>query len=389
MSEFKVEAVRIGKIDKHPDADSLSITEIQGCPVIFKTGGFFTGDLAAYVPIDSMVPVARPEFEFLKNKDKPREYERIKAKKLRGIFSMGMLVPLPFRPYPKWDYFQITDPRSYVDGDDVKDVLGVVKFEEEPEEIVQNKGNLLVRTFNKYMWKLFKATGHARAKQYSKDRNHDSGPFPYYDLESARRYGHFFKEGEEVVLTEKIHGQNGRFGWVKGEFKVASHGSYKDPEGDSNWAVAAKKFDLKTKLLPYPDLVLYGEVYGVGANGSRIQHLDYGMKEIGFRIFDVYDLTSRYWFDHDAIVELAQKLDLQTVPVLYRGKWTNLEDLGKLAEGNTTVVNGSKTVVVANHIREGWVARPVVERIEPHFGRLVLKFVGQAYLLSGKRTEKH
>lgn len=379
MSEFRVEVVRIGTIEKHPNADTLSTTTVQGNPVVMKSGSFDEGELAVYVPIDSMVPVAREEFSFLTNKDKPREFERIKAKRLRGIFSMGMLVPVPFKPRPKWDYFQILDPSSYKEDEDLKDVLGVTKFEEEDEAPQQLKGNALTRFYRKWTWKLFRAGKHARSKQYSEA--HLTGPFPYYDLESARRYGHFFVEGEEVVLTEKIHGQNGRIGWdIKGEkFLVASHGSYKDPEGDSNWARVAQMFDLKNKLAARPGFVVYGEVFGIGSNGSKIQHLTYGMTDTAFRVFDVYDMDNKYWLDYDQIVVFANCIGLETAPELYRGPWTSLDHFLPLAEGKSTL---------ADHIREGWVARPVKERIVPHFGRLVLKYVGQGYLL-GNRTEKH
>lgn len=380
MSQFRVEVVRIGTIEKHPNADTLSITSVQGNPVVFKSGGFVEGDLAVYIPIDSMVPVAREEFSFLTNKDKPREFERIKAKRLRGVFSMGMLVPVPFKPRPKWDYFGILDPSSYKEGEDLKDVLGVTKFEEEDEAPQTLKGNAFTHFYRKWTWKLFRAGSHARAKQYN--NSHLQGPFPYYDLESARRYGHLLKLSEEVVITEKIHGQNGRIGWsvMNDTFLVASHGSYKDPEGDSNWATVARLFNLKEKLSHYPGIVVYGEIFGIGSNGKKIQHLTYNMTDIGFKVFDVYDLTTKTWFSHDSIVTLTQALGLETVPVLYRGPWLGLEAHMPLAEGKSTL---------ADHILEGWVVRPVIERNVPHFGRLVLKYVGQGYLLSNTRTEKH
>lgn len=31
MSEFHVEVVRVGKVEKHPNADSLSITKVYAC----------------------------------------------------------------------------------------------------------------------------------------------------------------------------------------------------------------------------------------------------------------------------------------------------------------------------------------------------------------------
>lgn len=375
MSEFKVEVVKIGKIDKHPNADSLSITEIQGCPVIFRTGDFKEGGTAAYVPIDSMVPVARKEFAFLTNKDKPREFERIKAKRLRNIFSMGMLVPVPERHRLFWGLMR--NPYAFNIGSDVASTLGVKKFEEEEDE---NTKGAFESFYRKWKWKLFGGTKYRGKVSGPKT----SGPFPYYDLESARRYGNLFVEGEEVVITEKIHGQNARFGWADGKYLIASHGTYKQEDDESpsnNWSALSRKLGLKTLLEPYQDTVIYGEVYGVNANGKGIQHLTYGEKGTSFRVFDVFDLKTRRWYNHNELVMFATTiLGLKTVPVLYRGPWLGLEAHAPLAEGKSTL---------ANHIREGWVARPTCGRDAEHFGRLVLKYVGQGYLLDSKRTEKH
>lgn len=65
-SEHRVEVVRLGPITKHPDADTLSITTVLGgYPVILRTGEYKEGDLAVYVPIDSVVPENDPRWEFL------------------------------------------------------------------------------------------------------------------------------------------------------------------------------------------------------------------------------------------------------------------------------------------------------------------------------------
>jgi hypothetical protein len=94
MSELHVPVVRIGKVGKHPNADTLSITQAGGFPVIFRTGDFKEGDLAIYVPIDSLLPLDNPLFRFLaKAEPTPGSYHRLKALRLRGIFSRGLLAP--------------------------------------------------------------------------------------------------------------------------------------------------------------------------------------------------------------------------------------------------------------------------------------------------------
>lgn len=163
MSEWSVNVVQIDKISKHPNADTLSIVHVWGYPVIIRTGDFQEGDKAVYVPVDSIVPDDEP-FKFLAGKN------RIKAKKLRGIFSMGLLVKLP--------------DNSWEVGKDVAETMGIKKYEE-VEDAIQMGGD----------------TEYYHNKQYIR----------HYDIEGFRKYGEIFQAGEEVIVTEKIHGCNARF----------------------------------------------------------------------------------------------------------------------------------------------------------------------------------
>lgn len=69
---------------------------------------------------------------------------------------------------------------------------------------------------------------------------------------------------------------------------------------------------------------------------------------------------------------LVQKLDLATVPELYRGPWS--KELIKLSNGKTTIQG-------ADHCREGFVVKPVNERFDMLAGRVIFKMVGEDYLL--------
>jgi hypothetical protein len=53
VSEFNPSIVSIEKVEKHPDADSLSIYTVLGdYPVVDKTGKYEVGSLAAYLPME-------------------------------------------------------------------------------------------------------------------------------------------------------------------------------------------------------------------------------------------------------------------------------------------------------------------------------------------------
>src|SRR5215469_5691983 len=93
MSEWMPQVVQLGSIEKHPNADTLGVTKVLGdYPVITKLDEFHEGDTAIYVPVDTLVPTDNELFKWL-DSGKGRTHERVKAKKLRGVFSMGLLVP--------------------------------------------------------------------------------------------------------------------------------------------------------------------------------------------------------------------------------------------------------------------------------------------------------
>jgi hypothetical protein len=56
----------------------------------------------------------------------------------------------------------------------------------------------------------------------------------------------------------------------------------------------------------------------------------------------------------------------------------SLERVAALADGRSTL---------ANHKREGIVVRPLAERNDPKIGRVVLKYISGAYLLSKKEED--
>ena len=66
------------------------------------------------------------------------------------------------------------------------------------------------------------------------------------------------------------------------------------------------------------------------------------------------------------------------MPVLYEGPLT-MAAVRLHSEGGTTLAD--------KHIREGVVIRPVQERTDPRFGRLVLKYLSDAWLLDEKHSD--
>lgn len=351
MSTFGCPIVEIGKVGKHPNADTLSITEVEGCPVIFRTGDYKPGDYAIYVPVDSVVPVTRDVFAFLATKEFQKT-ARVKAKKLRGIFSMGLLVPISAVGEARDDLGKpiLIEHRA---GENVANDLGVVKYEE-PEENMKQGGKV----------------------------ERDPGFCPIYDIESYRKYKRVFHPGEQVVVTEKIHGCNARFafravGEEPARLFVGSHKQFKK-EGEDVWWKVARQYKL-AEVMASPKLsgrVLYGEVYG------QVQDLKYGTSKedpLRFRAFDIYDTQIGRFLDWSEVKNICTEFLIPIVPVLYEGPY-DANVIDPMAEGKSSI---------ADQIKEGFVIKPVVERWERSTGRVILKLVSEQYLLRKDGTEHH
>lgn len=118
--------VAIDDVIPHPNADKLELAIIGGWQVCIKLGEFKKGDLALYCEIDSLLPTSVPEFAFLEDRNEglksfgEQTYARIKTIKLRKELSQGLLTPIPK---------QVTAVANCVDGDDLTQALGVLKYE--------------------------------------------------------------------------------------------------------------------------------------------------------------------------------------------------------------------------------------------------------------------
>ncbi len=239
MSEFHVTVVRLTDVQKHPNADSLYIAKIHGgYPVIFKGkehgGSFQKGDLAVYIPVDSIVPATK-EFAWLSpmvelllpggekqmvEPEVPREKDRrVRAKRLRGVFSMGMLSPAP---------------EGTVEGQDVAELVGITKYEE-PEEIISA----------------------SRTDGLQVPAPRLAATPSVYDIEGLRRYTKAFMPFEKYVVTEKLHGQNARFVHDGEKLHVGSRTRWLTTEERNTWADAATRYRLAEKLATASHMVYF------------------------------------------------------------------------------------------------------------------------------------
>lgn len=344
MSTFACEVVPI-ELAPHPNADKLSIVHLFGYDVCVRTEDWLGRDRGIYIPVDASVPTDRPEFAFLAPEAKNGRY-RVKAKKLRGVFSMGLLIPIPFGVI-----VTISPDAPYPDaiGFDWAEALGVVKYEE-PEVIHRNRG------------------GSSPALAFS-----DQAPAPagvtvkYTDIEHVRRYGGTFYEGELVAVTEKVHGANARYTYRDGAIHYGSRNQWKRADVGSAWYRALTAPMLRLCINSAP-LILFGEVFGQG-----VQDLAYGTAEPRFLAFDLYDPVSGCYLDYAEFRSLCLSYAVPMAPLLYAGAY-DAAVIKELSERDSTVAGNGQ-------ISEGVVVRPLFERHTHDLGRVVLKLPGERYLL--------
>ena len=103
MAQFEVPVVRVDRIEEHPGADALEIAVVRGYRCVVKIGAHRAGDLVAYIPEDAIVP--EPLIREMRLWDEAKgkgmlagkKGDRVKAIRLRGIVSQGLLYPVEGR----------------------------------------------------------------------------------------------------------------------------------------------------------------------------------------------------------------------------------------------------------------------------------------------------
>lgn len=377
MSTHEAKVICIEEILPHSDPETvrLGVVKIWDYQCIVAKDMWKVGDLAVYIEPDTLVDGNKPEFSFL-NGDKSPKTHRVKAKRLRGAWSEGLLVPAPegFRP-----------------GDDAWAHLGLERFVPQPSKGGKN-GSRAANLDTEFGMGGTNLSGPVEL------------PFSKYDIEAFKKYNKVFEDGEEVVITEKIHGTNFKACFSGGKMWVGSRTNWKDrakeitvetPEGPKTylqrenvwWGALDQNPWIESLCVFSQDNIIFGEVFG------QVQDLKYGAgaNQIFFRIFDIWspaenkflpftevcDILSR-WRDsqnQQTFTRNPPKLDevlaMYYAPILYVGPYTK-EKVYEFTDGKT-MINGT------DHVREGVVVKPTTER-QTKFGRVILKNVSNSYL---------
>jgi RNA ligase (TIGR02306 family) len=332
MSTHEILIITIDEVLPHPNADKLQICKIGEYVCCSRINQFKADDKAIFVPPDFNVPVSHPSFAFLAKAGKDKQ--RIAVKRLRGELSQGLLIDVP------------SELADLPVGSNVITQLGITRYE--PEFCHTEDMGLSI-----------------------------AGPsgitIPKFDVENWQKYANVFIEGEEIICSEKINGQNWRAVYAAdkdGVMKqfVGSRSQWKEKESDNIfWPTFHKYPQIGKWCQDHPNIVLYGEQYG----HVKGMNYDASKNDRKFLAFAVLKPDGK-WTDWDEMVTSLSQFQIPVVPVVYRGNF-NKEKMKELAEG-PTLVKG------ATGIREGICVVPLKERWDSKLGRVILKFVSNAYL---------
>ena len=405
MSTFSTRVVTIDEILPFPDppntpeekkTHSLELVRVGGWFIISsKATGNKVGDSRVYIEPETVLTDELVEICFSGTKLSRPSNNRIRAAKIRGVISPGLLLKLS----------DVGLYESTPVGSDVSKILGTKKYEEPVKEFKTSKNGTIIPT-----------RVHADFARYT-------------DIENLKNYHGVFAEGELVHQSLKIHGCSARFGWAKtsvGSF-LPLFQKFNVKPGRTNLSLMEKVFGYRVKwfvkenlhllknkvklklgmLPPYEFCVgsrkcelldasdrafysenvwhevakkynlaeeigdnefIYGEIYGKMKSGAAIQkNFSYGLDGLRFAAYDVR--INGEWLNVKDFEKYCCKRGIPTVPTLYEGPFS-FEKTEELRNGKDHPLD--KTVPC----REGIVTKSCAGP------RKVYKSISDAYYMS-------
>ena len=306
-------------------ADAIECAVVGGWKVVIKKGEYKPGDRAVYCEIDSWIPTKLAEF--LSKGKEPREYEGIKGErlrtvKLRGQLSQGLLLNLDLA-LPFTNSFQI--------GDDVSEVLGIVKWEKPVNAQLAGicKGNFPT---------LIPKTDQERVQNLKAELQ--------VAIDSAMRF----------EVTEKLEGSSMTCYLIDGEFGVCSRNmDLKRDENNSFWQVAIRE-DIENLMRSRGDnFAIQGELIGPGIQGNI-----YKLSKPEFYVFDIYDVQAGSYLTPDMRRAVISGMGLNHVPLIAHSAElfdslgiSDIDGVLKFAERQSNLFNTEREGVVFKQVNGG------------------------------------
>lgn len=293
---------QISRIEPIPNSDRIEVAFIGEWPCVVQKHKYHAGDVIVYIMQDSVLPDNLIAEMGLTGKLAGPAKNRVKAIKLRGQRSVGLL----YSARPEW-------PIGY----DATADLGIVQYE--PPIPIEMAG--------------------------------DCRPLPpdwrKYDVDHWNSNPTAFAEGESVIVSEKIDGSHLDVYITQTDLHVCSR-SYSLIESDRNafWrGLRASGLDINSIRAS----MLNSGIEYLYISGELVptQELKYGHTDPFVYFYDIRDAGG--WWDKSTALDFIDKHGGKSAPVLYNGPLP--ADIKAHIE---TYANGTEQVTGFNtHIREG------------------------------------
>lgn len=363
MSTHMLCKTNIVDVQECPNSHSLDLIKVFDWQVVATKGLYKVGQEVIYVPVDSLLSQELEDKVFGPESKIKLHKHRVKSIKIRSQLSQGMILSLDQFDY---DYIQ----------------QNVTKYEPPVREL---PANMQIKKSVK--------KGNPNFKKYT-------------DLNNFKYYPSLFKPGEDVYVSEKLHGTNFRAGWLLNDANTlwkkvlklfgflpqwefcwgsrnvqiqikGEHQGFKSEEqgcdfGDVYTRIV-HEYDLKNKIPK--GYTVFGEIVGHGV--QKNYSYGCGPNEYKFYMFDVM-LDGKY-LPYKDFKFLAQDMHLETVPELFVGPFS--KDIVDSLRTGDSLVGGQK-------VREGIVVKSAIEE-DSSLGRKILKYINDDYYLAKNNSDFH
>lgn len=326
-------------------ADKIELVKVLGWQCVAPKGDFKVGDLCVYFEVDSFLPICE-QFEFLRKSSYKKslilgEGFRLKTVKMRGQISQGLVQPLSILPLDAYKYIEKKEDGTIVPvvhiGDDVTEILGVRKWEE--EEKVTDFG----KTCGSFPSAYFQKSDEIRCQAVPEIINEFQGELVYISTKM---------DGTSV----SVYHLNDHFG-VCGRNCEYSEG--KIPDFINN-------LGLNINTIP-ENMMIQGEFCGAGIQKNRLKLI-----KPEWYVFTIQYNGKRLGLDE--MLSWCEKLNLKHVPI----EEVKIFDFNSVDE----LLDRAKGKYTSGNHKEGIVIRPTTPKQSPILNDwLSIKAINNDFLL--------
>lgn len=324
MDRQLVSIQTISNIQPIEGADRIEKATVLGWSLVVRKGEFNIGDKCAYFEIDAILPKTNWS-EFLVDPNRPDKPLRLKTKKLKGVISQGLALPLS---------------NIGIDGnvgDDITEKIGVLKWE--PYIPAQLNGTI-------------KGNFPSFCRKSDEIRIQSIVPDILEEL-----------HGKQVYITMKYDGTSASYFSRKSlevadayDTGVCSRNLLLKQPVDSEavpvyWELE-KKYDILNKLKVWKtNIQLIGEIHGEGIQKNHL-----GIKGKDIAIFTAYDIDKQEYLGFFDLIRICAGMQLPMVKIVEEmviDKNIHTLDWWLAKADSVKYPNGSQA--------EGIVIRPIIE----------------------------